>query len=232
MARVTYGDLVTEFAGSIGGVTFLRNASGPIAKLRTNPIVNPSLDQSVYQTNLAKLVAYWPTLSQANKDLWDALALDYDHTTPWGDIKTLSGYQWFLSTNLKRAIWGHNPRLSPAVWYAPPPPNKFTIEVSSTYIRAVWSPAYDPLHDLMAYCTLPLRQSSIKLRRSLFHIKNYPAPPSLSNLDLTSEIETLLNVTWATFFASADCNIIIRLIHGHQTWAYWSSFTSAIVKIG
>ncbi|GAH48125.1 unnamed protein product [marine sediment metagenome] len=42
MARVTYGGGVTEFAGSIGGVTFQRNASGYIAKLRSNPTVNPT----------------------------------------------------------------------------------------------------------------------------------------------------------------------------------------------
>ncbi|GAH25550.1 unnamed protein product, partial [marine sediment metagenome] len=57
-------------------------------------------------------------------------------------------------------------------------------------------------------------------------------PGEISNLDLTSLIDTLFNVTWADFYASANCSIIIRLIHGIQTYGYCSPFTSAIVKIG
>jgi len=232
MARVTYGGGVTEFAGSIGGVTFLRNASGPIAKLRSNPPVNPSPDQSTYQRNMALCVAYWPTLSQANKDAWDALAAAHDHTTPWGETKTLSGFQWFISVNLKRLFWPLSIISTPYAWYAPPPPDQFTIEISSTYIRVAWSPAYDPPHSLAIYCSLPLRQSSLKLRRSLFFISHRYEPGATTNIDLTSYIESLFNVIWSTFYASANCSIIIRIIHGWHAYGYWSSFTSAIVKIG
>jgi len=232
MARVTYGESITEYAGSIGGVTFLRNASGPIAKLRSNPPVNPSPDQATYQNNLAKCVAYWPTLSQANKDAWDAFAAAHPHTTPWGKEKTLSGYQWFMSVNLMLLLIGYSIRPDTPGWYAAPPPDQFTIETSSTYIRVAWSPAYDAPYSLLAYCTLPLRQSSLKLRRSLFYLTLYPSAPSLSNWDLTSHIESLFNVTWSTFYASADCSIIIRLRHGVRANGLWSAFTSAIVKIG
>jgi len=232
MARVTYGESITEYAGSIGGVTFLRNPSGPIAKLRSNPPVNPSPDQSPYQTNMAKCVSYWPSLSQANKDAWDALAAAHDHTTPWGETKTLSGFQWFLSCNLDNLARGFIILDTPHAWVAMVPPDQFTIEVSSTYIRVAWSPAYDCVHTLLAYCTLPLRQSSVKLRRSLFYIKAYYHPPALDNWDLTSEIETLFNVTWATFYASANCSIIIRILENYLSVGFRSAFTSAIIKIG
>ena len=231
MARVTYGESITEYAGSIGGVTFLRNASGPIAKLRSLPPVNPSPNQSKYQTRMAMLVAHWPTLTQTNKNLWDALALAHNHTTPWGETKTLSGYQWFLSVNLVRLLYLESIREFPAEWYVPPPPNQFTIQIHPTYIRAAWDPAYDAPYDLLAYCSLPLRQSSIKLRRSLFLIKVYPTAPSMSYWDLTSEIESLFNVSWATFYASCDCSIIIRIKHCYFTRGYSSAFTSAIIKI-
>jgi len=232
MARVTYGESITEYAGSIGGVTFLRNASGPIAKLRSRPPVNPSPDQSTYQTRMAMLVACWPTLSQANKDAWDAIAAAHSHTTPWGESKTLSGYQWFLSCNLIRLHYFSTVRVAPGPWFAPPPPNQFTIETSSTYIRVAWDPAYDSEYSMYIYCSLPLRQSSIKLRRSLFFIKMLYAPGSLSNYDITTFFEELANVTWSTFFASANCSVIIRILNGHETYGWTSAFTSAIVKIG
>lgn len=232
MARVTYGGGVTEFAGSVGGVTFLRNASGPIAKLRSNPPVNPSPDQSTYQTNMAIVVAYWPTLSQANKDLWDAFAAAHDHTTPWGETKTLSGYQWFMSCNLHRAKINLSPISSPPSWTSYPVPQSFTLTATSTYIRCNWSPAYNGVNTLCFYITLPLRQSSLKLRRSLYFIRYISSGYPLTNYDLTPWVASLFGVTWSTFFASANCSIICRIQRGTFSKGLFSSFTSAIVKIG
>ena len=230
MARVTYGSGITELAGSIGGVTYQKNASGNIAKLRSNPTVNPTPLQAGYQNNMAKLVAHWPTLSQANKDNWNALAAAHLHTTPWGETKALSGFQWFLSCNLNRFRQWISIVGAPEAWVVYPPPNQFTIETSATYIRAAWAPDYNGV-DLVGYISLPLKQSSLKLRRSLFFVKKYYLAPALSNWDFTAAFEALTNVTWADFYASANCNIIIRIINGRFVSGYFSSFTSAITKI-
>lgn len=231
MARVTYGESITEYAGSIGGVTFLRNASGPIAKLRSRPPVNPSPSQSTYQTNMAICVAFWPTLSQANKDLWDAFAVAHDHTTPWGDTKTLSGYQWFLVCNLTRLIIFSTLISSPPAWTTWPPPPAFTLVATSTYLRVEWSPPYSFTYNIAFYLTLPLRQSSLKLRRSLFYVGFDSSGGPFATFDLTTWFQTLVNVTWATFYASADCSIICRIKRGAYSTGLWSAFTSAIVKI-
>lgn len=232
MARVTYGPLVTELAGSIGGVTFLRNASGPIAKLRTNPTVNPSPDQSTYQTKMAYLVSFWPTLSQENKDLWDTFALAHLHTTPWGDEKRLSGYQWFLSVNNIRYPTIPLPLSAPPAWGVFAPPDSFTLTAFAESFRCNWDPAYDPGSTLKIYLSLPLRQSSLKLRRSLFYVGYRPPGVPLETLGLITYFQNLANVTWGTFFASANCSIICRLSHGSITNGLFSAFTSAIVKIG
>lgn len=231
MARVTYGSGVTELAGSIGGVTYQKNASGNIAKLRANPTVNPTLLQSTYQRNLAQCVSHWPTLTQAQKDGWDTLAAAHDHTTVWGETKTLSGYQWFLSVNLIRVGWGRAILDSAPTWSAEVPPDAFTIETSATYIRAAWSPDYDPVHYNVFYMSLPLRQSSLKLRRSLFVVAMRQLTTPMTNYDLTSEFEALAGVTWSTFYATADCSIIIRIAECWIGRGLMSSFTSAIVKI-
>ena len=232
MARVTYGESVTEYAGSIGGVTFLRNASGPIAKLRSNPPVNPSPSQSTYQVNMAKLVAYWPTLSQENKNDWNVFAAAHDHTTPWGVEKTLSGYQWFLSCNLNRAKIDLAPIDTPPDWIVFAPPLSFTLTATSTYIRCNWSPDYDPAFTLCFYITLPLRQSSLKLRRSLFFIRHASSIGLISYYDLTPWVAPFYGVTWSDFFLSANCSIICRISRGTFSRGLFSSFTSAIVKIG
>jgi len=230
MARVTYGSGITELAGSIGGVTYQKNASGNIAKLRSNPIVNPTSRQAIYQQQMAMLVAFWPTLSHADKDLWNDLAAAHLHTTPWGESKKLSGYQWFLSCNIIRRKLTSIILSTPYSWTAYSPPDQFIIETSATYIRAAWAPDYDAF-SLLGYISLPLKQSSLKLRRSLFYVKQYLGLPALSNWDFTAAFEALNNVTWADFYASANCHIIIRIVNGSPYSGYTSAFTSAIIKI-
>jgi len=182
MARVTYGPEVTELAGSIGGVTYQKNASGNIAKLRSNPVVNPTLRQAVRQNNMAMLVAYWPTLSQADKDLWNDLAAAHLHTTPWGREKALSGYQWFLSANLTHRSIYANVITAPTEWQVFTPPQVFTLTATALTLKIIWAPAYNPLGHWRIYLTLPLRQSSLKLRRSLFYATITWANTSMGNM--------------------------------------------------
>jgi hypothetical protein len=231
MARVTYGPEVTELAGSIGGVTFQKNASGNVARLRPNPTVNPTSLQAGYQTNMAYLVSFWPTLSQANKDLWDAFALAHDHTTPWGEIKTLSGYQWFLSVNLNRLVEITTPLPSPPAWTAHPPPTAFLLSHTDAAFYITFTPALTFPDDLAIYMSLPLRQSSLKLRRSLFYSHYLHDQTDLLYHSLRIPFENLANVTWTDFWNSADCSIIVRLKYGSFATGLFSSFTSAIVKI-
>jgi len=231
MARVTYGSGVTELAGSIGGVTYQKNASGNIAKLRSNPTVNPTARQAGYQTNMAYLVSFWPTLSQDNKDRWDAFAIAHTHTTNWGEVKTLSGYQWFLSCNLNRLVEYDSIVPAPPAWVAYPPPDAFTLAVTVDHIRPEWAAPWTSAGWPRFYLSLPLRQSSLKLRRALFFVKSGGWMVPLNNYDLTTEFEALTGVTWAAFFNSANCSIICHITDCGIATGLNSAFTSAIVKL-
>ena len=231
MARVTYGSGITEYNGSIGGITYQKNASGNIAKLRSNPAVNPTPLQSIYQTRMAYLVSFWPTLSQANKDLWDAFALLHDHTTPWADIKTLSGYQWFLSCNLKRMLYHSTPISVPPTWAVKSPPPVFTLSYTLYQFTLSFYPVYYPDTDLIIYCSLPLKQSSLKLRRSLFLVKIIYNSIGYAIIDIMAEVEALIGMSWADFISNVDCNLIVRVQNGEFDLGLFSSYTSAIKKI-
>jgi len=232
MAQVTYGPTITELTGSIGGVTYQKNTSGNIAKLRSNPTVNPTSLQATYHTRLAKLVSFWPTLSQADKDLWDAHALAHDHLTAWGETKTLSGYQWFLSCNLYHLNTSPTPLSHPEAWVVYNPPQAFRLEANPEGFPLIWDGFYDPDADILIYLSLPLRQSSLKMRRSLFFVDYAYMGESVPGIDLTSYFESLANVTWADFYASANCSIICRLARGDMSAGWISEYTSAIVKVG
>ena len=232
MAQVTYGPTITEYTGSIGGVTYQKNASGNIAKSRSNPTINPTSLQAKYHTRLAKLVAFWPTLDQFNKDLWDAHALAHDHLTVWGETKTLSGYQWFLSCNLYALEVLLTPLLNPEAWVVYDAPQEFTLEASASFLELVWDPDYNANAHLLIYISLPLRQSSLKMRKSLFAMGSINVSSLLYGISLTTAFESLANVTWTTFKATANCSIIVRLARGDLSAGWMSKYTSAIIKIG
>jgi len=73
MARITYG-LITDIRGSIGGLTFQKNASGAIVRLKSTRVINPSNLLANQQRLLASIVALWFTLTNDQKNAWNALA--------------------------------------------------------------------------------------------------------------------------------------------------------------
>lgn len=231
MARVIYGESITELIGSIGGITFQRNASGTIARHKPDPPVNPSQGQSDQQYLLTKLVATWPTLTPAQKATWDALASAHDHVSPWGDIKTLNGYQWFLTCNLY-CLLASDPIQTSAPAYSPPaPPDAFTLISYEYNLYCQFPSNYSAIPDhLFVYLTLPIRHNSLKLRKSMFLV-DVDDTFNANQLVLTSLFESLAGISWASFQGSADANIICRLLRVQNNTGLTSAFTTSLVKV-
>jgi hypothetical protein len=231
MARVVYGESITELIGSIGGITFQRNASGPIARLKPKPPVNPSEGQSKQQHLLGTLVSHWPTLSSAEKTSWDDFAAAHNHFTPWGDEKTLNGFQWFVSCNLNLLLADEAIIDTAPAFASISPPDAFTLTADADSLNLIWASAFTVAPDyLFIYLTLPIRHSSLKLRRSMFLVK-IDDTFNGTDLDITSEFEDLANVTWADFYSGSECNIIARIIVVESGTGLASQFTSSLVKI-
>lgn len=231
MARVIYGEPITELIGSIGGITFQHNSSGTIARLKPQPPVNPSAGQSDQQHLLGTLISYWPTLSSANKTTWKNFAIAHNHFTPWGEEKTLNGYQWFLSCNLNLLIAGESIIDTAPAFTSVAPPDAFTLTAAALTLKLIWASAFSVAPDyLFIYITLPIRHASLKLRRSMYLIK-VDDTFNDTELDITSLFETLANITWADFYSVSECNLIARIIVVEADTGLASQFTSSLVKI-
>lgn len=232
MARVTYGSLITELKGSIGGSTFQQNASGSIVRSRPFTPVNPSALQSAQQLVLIKLVALWGSVSIANKALWAALAVSHDRVNDWGNSVHLSGYQWFLSYNLICASQGIAFQLNPQAFVVADPPSQFTLSADVDGLYIDWAaPESFPGTFSGIFATVPLRQTSIKLRKSTFLI-NLWATGNTSQIDITAWYESTFNITWADFYTDSQAAIIVRMKNYLEDTGYASPFTSNIIMIG
>jgi hypothetical protein len=232
MARVTYGALITNIAGSIGGSTFQNNASGAIVRSKPFTPVNPSASQSARQLILTQLVALWPTLTNAQKTAWNNMAAAHLKINDWGSSVRVSGYQWFIAYNLNAYTQGDAPWLIPEAYSLVPPPNAFTLSAVADHFYINWpSPETMPGTWAAVFATQPMRQSSIKLRKSTFFIKLYHAS-AITQLDIVNDYCNYFNLVWNSFIASTNCSIIIRQKYYNEDTGFASPFTSALIQIG
>jgi hypothetical protein len=232
MARVTYGALVTDLAGSIAGTTFQKNSSGAIARARAYTPVNPSIQQSDRQLALIQLVAKWATLTTTQKGLWNALAAAHNKINNWGHYTKLSGYQWFISYNLNAFTQDQGPWLTPEAYVLVDPVPAFTLYADADeFLIDFGAPVPFPGTYAGIYATVPMRQTSIKLRKSTFLLTCW-ATTNTQYIDITALYEALFNISWADFYTSAECAIIVRMKNFQEDSGYASPFTSALIQLG
>lgn len=100
MAIFTPGPSISEIRGSAGGTTYSRNRFGQYTRQRSVP-VNPNSPAQVAQRGrLSTATTYWrDTLTQAQRDAWDAYATNTAWTNALGLEITLTGLNHFLRTN-------------------------------------------------------------------------------------------------------------------------------------
>lgn len=116
MARIIYGSIITDIKGSIGGITFQKNGSGTIARLKPRQTKTNTQKQRDQQPRLKEIQREWNELSLANKILWNDFASVNDKIGLDGQPKKLTGYQWFLTINENRLLFEDSILESPPVY--------------------------------------------------------------------------------------------------------------------
>jgi hypothetical protein len=95
--------LVTQMSGSIGGLTGSHNASGLYLRARTIPVNTNTAYQQAVRAYMASLVAAWVnSLTQSQRDAWDAYAAAVTLTNPLGDPINVSGLNMYVRSNIPR----------------------------------------------------------------------------------------------------------------------------------
>jgi hypothetical protein len=101
MARIKFGSIVTEGAGSLGGHTFQNSKGG--AQLRSKPINKrqPSAAQSLIRSYNPQLQGGWRSLSNAQRAIWSRFAVSHQVSNKKGDPHPLSGHSLYLKYNFE-----------------------------------------------------------------------------------------------------------------------------------
>jgi len=93
------GPLVTEVAGSIGGMTIQRSPDGAVARSKPLPIRRQSAKSANARQRLATLNKLWGTFTPTEKGDWDTFAATVTWYNRFGDVVTGNGYRAFLKNN-------------------------------------------------------------------------------------------------------------------------------------
>jgi len=93
-------------SGSIAGVTYSRNKGGNYTRARAIPSNPNSADQVSVRSKLTTSSQAWSTLTQTQRDAWNALAPTVSWTNALGQSIQLSGINLFNQVNSLRLLAG------------------------------------------------------------------------------------------------------------------------------
>jgi hypothetical protein len=110
MALVIPGPLVEVLSGKVGGVCFLNGSTYKAVRGLTKQTRSRSPLMSNIQSHVSIVLSAWRDLSSAQQLEWTSTALRFPHTSRVGTTYFLTGYQFFMSLNLKLLSTGFTVR--------------------------------------------------------------------------------------------------------------------------
>jgi len=127
MAIIKLALPVTGIRGTIAGVVFSENKSGPYVKILTQPTNPTSPKQMTQRGYLAQVGALWRTLSTGEQANWDTFAATPPETDTngLGETYLLSGFGWFTRIWIRRKRTGQAEDLIAPVSTPTAPPTTF-----------------------------------------------------------------------------------------------------------
>jgi len=100
MAKIIFGNGVTGIRGKAGGMVYSANAFGAVLKTKSNPKTNKTNAAYAAKSKFLYLGQYWSaTLTQLERDSWDAAKVNFPQTDAFGNTILLTGFDLFQKFN-------------------------------------------------------------------------------------------------------------------------------------
>ena len=165
MARATYGDIITDIKGSIGGHTFQHNYSSKIIRLK--PYINniAKLKLIIPQNNFFNVRALWNSLDSTKQAAWAAFADEHTKINKYNETKSLTGFNWFMSINCNLDIIAKSMIIVPPAYIPPPSLPIMSFVFTHTSFLLTFNTSLNLTdYSLIIFSTPPITQISTKQR--------------------------------------------------------------------
>lgn len=145
MAIIKLAAPVAGIRGSVGGIIYSANQSGPYARAYAKGADPRSQKQTTQRATLAGNTRAWADLSDAQRLAWDTWAAlpAQAKTNPLGETYYCSGFQWFVTVQNWLATVGRVPTFAPPAGLRPIAPTitSLTIDVDGAPESNILYPA-------------------------------------------------------------------------------------------
>lgn len=99
MAKVKFSALISDMRNKLNGSVFSKNRAGSYLRNKVTPS-NPSTpSQALVRSILGTLASTWRTLTDPQRDAWNAAVESWLTTDIFGDTVTPSGFQLYVRLN-------------------------------------------------------------------------------------------------------------------------------------
>lgn len=106
MAKVKFSALISEMRNKLNGSVFARNRGGAYLRTKVTPLNPQSIAQVAARNLLTQFSQAWRTLTQAQRDAWNAAVSQFSTTDVFGDVVNPTGAQLYNRLNINIANAG------------------------------------------------------------------------------------------------------------------------------
>ena len=153
MAIIKLGVTVVGIRGTIGGMMFSANKSGPYARAWSKGANPRTPIQSAQRSTLGAIPSLWRALTPGERTAWDVFAdlPAQERTNSLGETFFASGFNWFTIINTRLINIGRSPRTAVPVQSRPTAPTLTSLVLpflaqqatKVTYPSATFEPDFD-----------------------------------------------------------------------------------------
>lgn len=212
MARVQYGSIITDMAGSIGGLTFQHNKAAKIVRQRPYTRKMPNAAQSARINAFYEVISAWRELSGAYKDDWSNAAASLTFLNRWGEEKVLNGYQMFQKLQGNRLLCGlsmyDTPPASPSSLAIP----DFILDIRTTSYVIDFDGSFDHTGFYLFFFTSYLQRSPAYYDRKILRLTKVLAPGTTTDIDIFAEYQAVHNNALSALTGGAPVTSICSIM--------------------
>lgn len=227
MARVTFGAMVTDIVGSIGGFTFQSNRSGKIIRLRGRPSRSSTTKQTEAHQAHIKFLQIWQTLTLSQKQDWDTFATTWTKVNMFGQDKVLTGLNFFESINFNRVLVGESTLSVPPAHSLPVAVGAHSYAVGTEEIEINFDPVFNPADNaLLIYSTPLLSKATTSFRQYTRLTKVIDSGP-YDEINIKNDWENTHGTPWppGSGGVCGSVGVVVRTLDKNSGLASTGSFS-------
>lgn len=189
MAKVKFSALISEMRNKLNGSVFARNRGGAYLRTKVTP-VNPQTSAQVSARSLlASFSQGWRSLTQAQRDSWNAVVSQFSRTDVFGDIVNPTGAQLYNRLNINISNAGGTAISTPPTVQGATALTELSVSADATAGEVIldFAPASVPANHTMYVESTECMSPGISNAKSKFRAIGVHASATASPVDMVAE---------------------------------------------